>query len=154
MAGSLIETLAGDFDPTQYHDQYREALQQVIEAKVEGRDVVQPAATQPTSGTVVDLMAALRASVEAARKQRPGAAAPPPDTGSDDAPRDDAADGNPSAPGRKPAATPPKRGRKPAVQDGAAASARRSAADPAAGTASRKAAKTRAPSRPSTRKTA
>ena len=70
MAGSLIETLSGDFDPTQYRDTYREALQQVIEAKVAGAEVVQPAEEQPTSGTVVDLMAALRASVEAAKRGR------------------------------------------------------------------------------------
>jgi DNA end-binding protein Ku len=70
MAGSLIETLSGEFDPAQYKDQYREALQQVIEAKVEGHEVTQPEQAQPTSGTVVDLMAALRASVEAAKKDR------------------------------------------------------------------------------------
>ena len=70
MAGSLIETLSGDFDPLQYKDSYREALQQVIEAKVAGSEVVQPAESQPTAGTVVDLMAALRASVEAAKKGR------------------------------------------------------------------------------------
>ena len=68
MAGSLIETLAGEFDPTQYSDSYREALQAVIDAKVEGREVVQPEEAQPSTGTVVDLMAALRASVEAAKK--------------------------------------------------------------------------------------
>ncbi|MGI8537779.1 MAG: Ku protein [Mycobacteriales bacterium] len=73
MAGSLIETLTGDFDASQYKDSYREALQAVIEAKVEGREVVQPSGEQPTSGTVVDLMAALRASVEAAKKGRPAA---------------------------------------------------------------------------------
>ncbi|MCU1599419.1 MAG: Ku protein [Frankiales bacterium] len=71
MAGSLIETLAGDFDPNQYSDSYREALQQVIDAKVEGREVVQPEEAQPSTGTVVDLMAALRASVEAAKKGAP-----------------------------------------------------------------------------------
>jgi DNA end-binding protein Ku len=75
MAGSLIETLAGDFDAGQYKDTYREALQAVIEAKVEGREVVQPEDAQPTAGTVVDLMAALRASVEAAKKERGEAAA-------------------------------------------------------------------------------
>ena len=74
MAASLIETLAGEFDPTQYTDAYREALQAVIDAKVEGREVVQPESAQPTAGTVVDLMAALRASVEAAKK---GSAASP-----------------------------------------------------------------------------
>ncbi|MBW3647789.1 MAG: Ku protein [Actinobacteria bacterium] len=81
MAGSLIETLTGEFDASQYKDSYREALEAVIEAKVEGREVVQPADTQPTAGTVVDLMAALRASVEAAKQGRPAAAeAPAPET--------------------------------------------------------------------------
>ena len=70
MAGSLIETLSGDFDPSQYKDEYREALQQVIEAKIAGHEVAQPEQPQPTAGTVVDLMAALRASVEAAKKGR------------------------------------------------------------------------------------
>lgn len=74
MAGSLIETLSGEFDPSQYKDTYREALQSVIEAKVEGREVVQPSEAQPSAGTVVDLMAALRASVEAAKQGRPAAA--------------------------------------------------------------------------------
>ena len=80
MAGSLIETLSGEFDASQHKDSYREALQAVIEAKVEGREVVQPTEAQPTSGTVVDLMAALRASVEAAKSgsaaARPAAEAP------------------------------------------------------------------------------
>jgi DNA end-binding protein Ku len=75
MAGSLIETLSGEFDASQYKDSYREALEAVIEAKVQGREVVQPTEEQPTSGTVVDLMAALRASVEAAKSGRPAAAA-------------------------------------------------------------------------------
>jgi DNA end-binding protein Ku len=70
MAGSLIETLSGDFDPSQYKDEYREALNAVIEAKVAGSEVKQPEQAQPTAGTVVDLMAALRASVEAAKKER------------------------------------------------------------------------------------
>ena len=78
MAGSLIETLTGEFDPAQYSDSYREALQAVIDAKIEGREVVQPEGAQPTSGTVVDLMAALRASVDAAKKnQAPGQAKGP-----------------------------------------------------------------------------
>jgi DNA end-binding protein Ku len=70
MASSLIDTLSGDFDPSMYSDSYREALQAVIDAKVEGREVVQPESSQPTTGTVVDLMAALRASVEAAKKKQ------------------------------------------------------------------------------------
>ncbi len=75
MAGSLIETLSGDFNPSLYKDTYREALQQVIEAKIEGREVTAAPDSQPSSGTVLDLMAALRASVDAAKaKGAPGGA--------------------------------------------------------------------------------
>lgn len=72
MAESLIESLSGDFVPEQYADNYREALQALIEAKVAGREVVQPAEPTADTGTVVDLMAALRASVEAAKANRAG----------------------------------------------------------------------------------
>jgi len=75
MAQSLIDTLSGDFHPEQYSDNYREALQSLIDAKVEGREVVQPEQPADDSGTVVDLMAALRASVEAAKQGRGAAAA-------------------------------------------------------------------------------
>ena len=75
MARSLLESMAGDFEPEQYTDNYREALESVIEAKVEGREVVEAEEQQPTAGNVVDLMSALRASVEAAKKNRGGSAA-------------------------------------------------------------------------------
>ncbi len=75
MAESLISALAGDFEPEQYTDEYREALEKLIEAKSEGHAVLAPAAAgEPAEGTVVDLMAALRASVEAAKKARGDAA--------------------------------------------------------------------------------
>ncbi|MDT5024456.1 MAG: end-binding protein Ku, partial [Micromonosporaceae bacterium] len=70
MAESLVESMAGDFEPEQFTDNYREALQEVIEAKIEGREVVEPEEAQPTAGKVVDLMSALRASVEAAKRGR------------------------------------------------------------------------------------
>lgn len=70
MAESLIESMTADFDPEQYHDEYREALEQVIEAKVEGREVVEQPVQEEDTGSVVDLMAALRASVAAAKKGR------------------------------------------------------------------------------------
>jgi DNA end-binding protein Ku len=70
MAQSLIESMSADFDPGQYHDEYREALEQVIEAKIEGREVVEQPVQEEESGSVVDLMAALRASVAAAKKGR------------------------------------------------------------------------------------
>jgi DNA end-binding protein Ku len=70
MAQSLIESMSADFDPTAYHDEYREALQEVIEAKVEGREIVEQPVQEEDTGSVVDLMAALRASVAAAKKGR------------------------------------------------------------------------------------
>jgi DNA end-binding protein Ku len=74
MAESLVASMSGDFDPSEYTDDYREALQQVIDAKVEGREVVEPEERQPSTGNVVDLMSALKASVEAARQGRAAAA--------------------------------------------------------------------------------
>jgi DNA end-binding protein Ku len=68
MAKTLIETLAADFDPDQFSDEYREALQKLIEAKVEGREVVAAPAPEGEGAAVVDLMTALRQSVEAAKK--------------------------------------------------------------------------------------
>ena len=71
MAESLIESMAGDFDPSQYTDEYRRALQEVIEAKIAGREVVEPEpAAAPAGGEVIDLMAALRQSVAAAKQAR------------------------------------------------------------------------------------
>jgi DNA end-binding protein Ku len=70
MAGSLIESMAGDFHPEAYTDNYREALQEVIDAKVSGREVVQPEEPEQAPSAAVDLMAALRASVERARAAR------------------------------------------------------------------------------------
>ena len=70
MAKSLIENLAEDrFEPSRYHDDYQEALQRVIDAKVEGTEVVE--AEEPEAeGKVMDLMEALKASVDAAKKAR------------------------------------------------------------------------------------
>lgn len=66
MAAQLIATMTGAFDPTEYRDEYRAALEEVIEAKVEGREVVEREAP-PEGGQLVDLMAMLEASVNAAR---------------------------------------------------------------------------------------
>jgi len=70
MARALLESMSGDFDPAEYTDDYRAALESVIEAKVEGREIVEAEDTQPTADNVVDLMSALRASVEAAKRGR------------------------------------------------------------------------------------
>lgn len=69
MASQLIDAMTGEFDPAQYRDEYREALMQVIESKIEGRETVEvEAAEEPTK--LVDLMAALQASVNAATSSR------------------------------------------------------------------------------------
>jgi DNA end-binding protein Ku len=74
MAESLVSSMSGDFDPSEYTDDYRAALQEVIDAKIEGREIVETEEPQPNAGNVVDLMSALKASVEAAKKGRAAAA--------------------------------------------------------------------------------
>jgi DNA end-binding protein Ku len=75
MAAQLIEAMTGEFDPAAYHDEYREALMQVIESKIEGRETVDvEAPSEPTK--LVDLMAALQASVTAATSARDSKAKP------------------------------------------------------------------------------
>ena len=65
MAEQLIAAMTGEFDPSEYHDEYRDALNAIIEAKVAGEETVAaPEAEAPTN--LVDLMAALEASVKAA----------------------------------------------------------------------------------------
>jgi DNA end-binding protein Ku len=75
MAFTLIDLLRKPFEPEEYKDHYREALSQLIEAKLEGREVVtSPAARE---AKVIDLADALRQSVEAAKKSKPKRAARP-----------------------------------------------------------------------------
>ncbi len=77
MATSLIETLASDFHPEEHRDHYREALEELIQAKIAGEELVTPASGDGTRAPVLDLMAALRASVAAARGEADPAAADP-----------------------------------------------------------------------------
>lgn len=72
MAESYIETLAGDFEPDEFVDGYREALLEVVQAKIDGAEITAPEEAAPTEGKVVDLMEALRRSVEEAKKSREG----------------------------------------------------------------------------------
>jgi DNA end-binding protein Ku len=65
MAAMIIDNLAGTFDPSAYNDESREAVQAAAQRKVEGHEIVAPDSPQPTG--VVDLMEALRASVEATK---------------------------------------------------------------------------------------
>jgi DNA end-binding protein Ku len=70
MAESYIAALSGDFEPEEFSDEYRQALEQVIEAKAAGREMKAPVEDAPTSGQVVDLMDALRRSVAEAKSRR------------------------------------------------------------------------------------
>jgi DNA end-binding protein Ku len=70
MAESYIATLQAEFDPTRYHSDYREALEALVQAKIEGLPLPEPEEEEAETAEVVDLVAALRASVEAAKKRR------------------------------------------------------------------------------------
>jgi DNA end-binding protein Ku len=71
MARQLVSAMTAEFDPSQYKDEYRDALMQVIESKIEGHEVKTPEPAEDT-GKLVDLMAALEASVNAAKAARAG----------------------------------------------------------------------------------
>ena len=67
LASQIIGSLATDWDPQRYHDTYTEELKELIEAKAKGKKIVVEEEA-PAEATVVDLMQALEASLEAARK--------------------------------------------------------------------------------------
>jgi DNA end-binding protein Ku len=69
MAKQLIASLTEDFDPTQYHDSYRDKVLEAVEAKVEGQEITVTEEAEEEA-PVVDLMAALRQSVEQAEERR------------------------------------------------------------------------------------
>ena len=69
MAKQLVSAMTGEFDPAQYKDEYREALEAVIQAKVDGKETVEIEAPEE-GGKLIDLMAALEASVNAATNAR------------------------------------------------------------------------------------
>lgn len=70
MAQMLIETLSGDFDPTEFEDDYAGAVEALVASKIEGGEVRRTPESTPTSGEVVDLLAALQRSVAAAKESR------------------------------------------------------------------------------------
>jgi len=74
MAEQLIESLSAAFDPSQFHDEYREQVLDLIERKAAGEEIaVQPQAEEPAAAP--DLMAALEASLAAVRDEEPKAPA-------------------------------------------------------------------------------
>jgi DNA end-binding protein Ku len=69
LARQIIDSLEAPFDPSELRSEYRESLREVLEAKLAGREFELPVEAEPAP--VVDLMAALRASVAAASEQEP-----------------------------------------------------------------------------------
>jgi DNA end-binding protein Ku len=67
MAEKLIDSLAADFDPSSYRDEYREELLSLIEQKADGKEVVTSASEEPEATKAPDLMAALEESIAAVR---------------------------------------------------------------------------------------
>jgi DNA end-binding protein Ku len=72
MARQLIDSLSSDFEPDRYRDEYRERVLDLIERKAEGEEIAVQPAEEPER--VPDLMAALEASVKAAREDSDGKA--------------------------------------------------------------------------------
>jgi DNA end-binding protein Ku len=80
IAGQIVERKSASFDPHAFHDRYSTALRQLVEEKAKGQPIAAPASAQP-AGQVVDLMAALKRSLEKAPSQsraRPQSRAPAP----------------------------------------------------------------------------
>ena len=68
MAESLVDMMAMEFDPGEFRDEYKQAVDQIVDAKVKGREDLVEAPEAEAETTVVDLMAKLKESVEKAKK--------------------------------------------------------------------------------------
>ena len=68
MARALIGEMTTSFKPQDYHDEYKIALQRIIQAKLEGEEVVAPKAAKPK--VAPDLMSALKQSIDSARERK------------------------------------------------------------------------------------
>ena len=82
MARSLVENLSADFKPEKYDDTYRKELLALLKEKAETGEISAPRDEGDEEGEVVDLMAALRESVERTKQQRRRKTAPKRRTGS------------------------------------------------------------------------
>jgi DNA end-binding protein Ku len=70
MAHMLVETLAGDFDASEFEDDYAGAVETLVKTKIEGGEIKRTPTSTKSSGEVVDLLAALQRSVDAAKTAR------------------------------------------------------------------------------------
>jgi len=72
MAVHLVEALTTTWDPKNYRDTYTARVNKLIDAKEKNREIAVPETSEETEGKVLDLLAALESSVEAAKKHKPG----------------------------------------------------------------------------------
>jgi DNA end-binding protein Ku len=72
MAKALVNSLAAEWDPAKYTDQYRENLMRIIQSKIKGKEVTLEPTAEPRQAEVVDLMERLRRSLEQGAPRRGG----------------------------------------------------------------------------------
>lgn len=70
MASTYVDALTGDFDPSEFHDEYREALNAVVQAKISGSEIVTTPEAESPDSNVVDLVKALQASLDSAGERK------------------------------------------------------------------------------------
>lgn len=75
MAHLLVESLADEFEPNEFEDDYAKAVEELVARKIEGQEVVAAPEAEEEAGQVVDLLAALQKSVERAKGGRKGGSA-------------------------------------------------------------------------------
>ncbi len=96
MASQLVESLVTEFEPAKYHDTYREKVMELVERKAAGESGLVEAPAAVSEEKVVDLMAALEASVAAAKESRKRHPTGREDGAADDAAADDASKARPA----------------------------------------------------------
>ncbi|HEX6056828.1 MAG TPA: Ku protein, partial [Intrasporangium sp.] len=74
MAASLVDSLAGDYEPDEFEDDYSEAVEALVASKIEGGELKEAPAAQAEETEVVDLLAALQRSVDKAKAAKSGGA--------------------------------------------------------------------------------
>ncbi|GAA6524837.1 Ku protein [Intrasporangium sp. DVR] len=72
MASSLVDSLAGDYEPEEFEDDYSEAVEALVASKIEGGEIKEAPAARAEETEVVDLLAALQRSVDKAKAAKSG----------------------------------------------------------------------------------